>query len=112
MVVDTSASTIPVAKVRECIATAPPSLTSPHRDGWRKEQMETLSRNDAFATSLATFISNSATGDVTATTADCLAFATLVSRLEKNEEDIHALRELIGPDFVLPIRPLAMACEL
>jgi len=28
--------------------------------------------------------------------------------LKKNEEDIMKLRELFRPDFVLPIRPLAM----
>ena len=30
--------------------------------------------------------------------------------MKKNEEDTHALRELLGLDFVLPTRPLAMAC--
>ena len=30
--------------------------------------------------------------------------------MKKNEEDIQALRELMDTDFVLPIRPLAMAC--
>ena len=30
--------------------------------------------------------------------------------LKKSEEDTHALRDLLGPGFVLPIRPLAMAC--
>ena len=101
--------TIPVDKLRECMAAAPP-LTSPHMDGWRMEHMEALSRDDAFATALATYISNIATRDVHSTTADYPAFATLIALLKKNEEDIHALRELLGQDFVLPIRPLAMAC--
>ncbi len=30
--------------------------------------------------------------------------------LKKSKEDMHALRELLGPDFILPIRPLAMVC--
>jgi hypothetical protein len=106
---DTSTTTIRVDKVRECIA-ATPLLTSPHIAGWRMEHSETLSRDDALAIPLATFISNIATGDVPATTADYIAFATLVALLKKNEEDIQALRELLGPDFVLSIRPLAMAC--
>jgi hypothetical protein len=74
------------------------------------EHLEALSRDDAFATALAIFISNITTRDVPATTVDYLASATLVTLLKKNEEDIHALRELLGPDFVLSIRPLAMAC--
>jgi len=74
------------------------------------EHLELLSRDDAFATAMATFTSNIASGDVPATTADYLASATLVPLLKKSEEDIHLLREMLGPDFVLPIRPLAMAC--
>jgi hypothetical protein len=74
------------------------------------EHLEILSRDDNFATAMATFISYNATGDVPATTADYLASATLVALLNKSEEDIHALRELFGPDFVLPIHPLARAC--
>jgi hypothetical protein len=74
------------------------------------EDLDTLSRGDAFGTALATFISNIATGDVPATTAGYLASATLVALPKKSEEDIHALRELLGPDFVRPIRSLAMAC--
>jgi hypothetical protein len=34
----------------------------------------------------------------------------LVALLKKDEDDIHALRTLLGLDFVLPIRPLALAC--
>jgi hypothetical protein len=74
------------------------------------EHMEALSRVDAFATALATFISNIAIGDVPATTADYLATATLAALLKKCEECIYVLRELLGPNFVLPIRPLAIAC--
>ena len=72
--------------------------------------MELISRDEAFATTLATFTSNITTGDVPATTADYLASATLVPLLKKSEEDIHLLREMLGPDFVLPIRPRVMAC--
>jgi len=75
VVVDNTATTIPLDKVRECIAAAP-HLTSPHMDGWRMEHLEILSRDDAFATALAAFISNIATGDVPATTADYLASTT------------------------------------
>jgi hypothetical protein len=99
VVMDTSATTIPVDKVRECIAAAPPPLTSPHRVGWRMEHLETLPGDDAFATALATFISNIAIGEFPATTVNYLASATLVALLKKNEEHIHALRELLGPDF-------------
>ncbi len=106
---DRSATTIERDKVRECIATAP-SLTSPHKDGWRMEHLEALARDDAFAAALAIFISNIASRDVPPKTSDFFASATLVTLLKKNEEDIRALRELMGPDFVLPIRPLAMAC--
>jgi hypothetical protein len=74
------------------------------------EHMDALSRDDAFAKALATFTSNIATGDFPATTADYLASATLVALLKRSEEDIQALRELLGQVFVLPIRPLAMAC--
>jgi hypothetical protein len=74
------------------------------------EHLELLSRYDAFAMALAAFISNIATGGVPATTADYLETATLVALLKKSEEDIHVLRELLGPDFVLPIRPMAIAC--
>ena len=59
---------------------------------------------------MTTFISNVANGDVPATTGDYLASATLVALLKKSEEDIHALRELLGPNFVLSIRSMAMAC--
>ncbi len=104
-----SETTISRDKVRECIAAAPP-LTSPHRDGWRMEHLEALGRDDTFAAALAVFISNIASGDVPPKTADYFASATLIALLKKNEEDITALRELMGPDFVLPIRPLAMAC--
>ena len=54
--------------------------------------------------------SNIAIGDVPTTTADYLASATLVTLLKKSKEDTLALRELLGPDFVFPIRALAMAC--
>ena len=73
-----------------------PPLTSRHKDGWKlNTYLEALSRDDAFATALATFISNIATRDVPATTADYLPSATLVALLKKNEEGIHALRELL-----------------
>ena len=104
-----SAPNIGVDKVRECIAAAP-LLTSPHRDGWRMEHLEELSRDGAIADALATFISNIATGNVHAVTADYLASATLVALLKKGDEDTQALRDLLGPGFVLQIRPLAMAC--
>jgi hypothetical protein len=75
------------------------------------EHLEALSRDDAFASALATLIvSNIASGDVPTTTAHYFASATLVALLKKNEDDIKTLRELLGPNFVLPIRPLAMAC--
>jgi hypothetical protein len=74
------------------------------------EHFEALARDDAFAAALATFISNVASGDVPTYTADYLASAMLVALLKKNEEAIQAMRPLLGPDFVLPIRPLAMAC--
>jgi hypothetical protein len=74
------------------------------------EHLESLSRKEAFATTLATFISNIASGDVPTTTTDYFASATLVALLKKNEDDIRGLRELMGPNFLLPIRPLAMAC--
>jgi hypothetical protein len=67
------APNIAVDKMRECIAAAPP-LTSPHRDGWsRMEHQEALSRDETFAATLATFISNIARGDVPSITADYLA---------------------------------------
>jgi len=109
VVVDKTKTTIPLDMVSECIAAESP-LTSPHRDGWRREHLELLSRDDAFATAMTTSISNIATGEFCATTADYLASATLVALLKKSEEDIHALQELLGLDFVLPIRLLAMAC--
>jgi hypothetical protein len=106
---EATSTPIHVDKIRECIAAAPP-LTSPHRDGWRMEHLEALSRDGAFASALAIFTSNIATGDVPTSTADYLASATLVALLKKSEEDIQAMRLLLGPDFALPIRPLAMAC--
>lgn len=42
--------------------------------------------------------------------ADFLASATPVALLKKSEADTLVLRERMGLDFVLPIRPLAMAC--
>jgi hypothetical protein len=98
VVADRSSTTIKVAKVRECVATAPPPLTSPHRNGWRMKHLEALSRDDAFASALATFISNIASGDVLTTTTDYFVSTTLVALLKKNENDIKALRELLGPD--------------
>jgi len=74
------------------------------------EHLEALFRDDAFASALATFISNIASDDVPTTTADYFASYMLVAVLKKNDDDMKALRELLGPDFVLPIRPLAMAC--
>ena len=74
------------------------------------EHLEALSRDDAFASNHAMFISNIASGDFPTATTDYFASATLVALLKKNEEDIRTLRELLGPDFVLPIRTLAMAC--
>ena len=62
------------------------------------------------ALALAIFTSNIASGDVPTSTADYLASAPFVALLKKNEEDIPAMTELLGLDFVLPIRPLAMAC--
>jgi len=63
------------------------------------EHLEALSRDDAFASDLATFISNIASGEVPTTTADYFASATLVALLKKNEDDIKALRELLGPEL-------------
>ena len=68
-----------------------------------------ISRDETFAGTLATFISNIARGNVPSVTADNLASATLVALLKKSEEDTHALRDLLGPSFALPIRPLTMA---
>ena len=79
-------------------------------DGWRMEYLEALSRDEAFATTLASFITNIATGNVNAVTADYLASATLVALLKKSEEDTRALRDLLESGFILPIRPLTMAC--
>jgi len=63
-----------------------PPLTSRHKDGWKlNTYLEALSRDDAFATALATFISNIDIGDVPATTADYLASATLVALLNEEE---------------------------
>ena len=72
--------------------------------------MEALSRDETFVAILSTFISNIATGNVPSVTADYLASATLVALMKKSEEDMEALRDLLGPSFVLPIRPLAMSC--
>jgi len=69
--------------------------------GW---STSTRLRDDAFAASLATFISNIAFGDVVTATADYLASATLVALLKKNEDGIQTMRTLLGPNFVLPIR--------
>ncbi len=55
------------------------------------EHLEAFSRDDAFASALATFISNIASGDVPRTTADYFASTTVVALLKKNEEDILAL---------------------
>ncbi len=74
------------------------------------EHLEELSRDDVSAAALATFISNITSGDVPTTTADYFASPTLVALVKKNEDAIKALRELLGPIFVLPIRPLAIAC--
>ena len=74
------------------------------------EHLEAMARDDAFATALTIFTSKIASGDVPTSTAHYLASATLVALLKKNEEDTHAMRALLGPEFVLPIRPLAMAC--
>ena len=62
------------------------------------EHLEALFRDDAFASALATFISNIASGDVLTTTTDYFVSTTLVALLKKNENDIKALRELLGPD--------------
>ncbi len=51
------------------------------------ERLEALSRDDAFATVLATFISNIAKGNFPPVTADYLASTTLVALLKKSEED-------------------------
>jgi hypothetical protein len=79
-------------------------------DGWRMEHLEAYAKDDAFAVALSTFISNISIGDISVTTVDYLASTTLVALFKKNEEDIHALRELMGTGFVSPILPLAMAC--
>ena len=50
------------------------------------EHLEALSRDGAFETTLATFISNIATENVPSVTADYLASATLVALLKKSEE--------------------------
>ncbi len=72
--------------------------------------MEALPRDEAFTAAIATIISNIATGNVHDVTADYLESPTLVALLKKSEEDTQALRDLLlGPSFVLPIHPLAMA---
>ncbi len=74
--------------------------------------LEAFARKEAFASVLSIFITNISTGDNPSSTADCLASVALMALLKKNEEETQVLRELIGPDFVLPIRPLAMVCGL
>jgi hypothetical protein len=74
------------------------------------EHLEDFARGGAFASITSTFITNISIGDIPATTASYLALETLVALLKKNTEEILALRDLMGPDFILPIRPLAMAC--
>jgi hypothetical protein len=59
---------------------------------------------------MSTFTTNISIGDIPVTTADYLESATLVALLKKNEEEIQTLRELMVSDFILPVKPLAMAC--
>jgi hypothetical protein len=74
------------------------------------EHLEAFARDEAFAAVLAVFITNVATAIIPSSTSDYLAAATMVALLKKNEEDTQALRELMGPNFVLPIMPRAMTC--
>jgi hypothetical protein len=74
------------------------------------KHLEAFARDEDFVAVLAVFITNAATANIPSSTADYLASAILVARMKKNEEDTQALRELMGPNFGLPINPLAMAC--
>ena len=72
--------------------------------------MEAFARDQAFASVLAVFITNVVTAKIPSSIADYMASATLVAFLKKNEEDTQELRELMRPDFNLPIRPTAIVC--
>jgi hypothetical protein len=74
------------------------------------DHLEAFTRDEAFAAVLAVFIINVATANTSSSITDYMASETLVALLKKNAEDTQALRELMGPDFVLSMRPLAMAC--
>jgi hypothetical protein len=72
------------------------------------EHLEVFARDDDFATTMSTFITNISIGHIPVTITNYMASATLVARLKKNEKEIQALWELMGPDFILPKRPLLM----
>ena len=74
------------------------------------EHLEAFARDETFVVVLTVFITNVVTANIPSHVADYLALATLKALLKKNEEDTQALMELMGPNFVLPIRPLAMTC--
>ena len=74
------------------------------------EHLKAIVNKEAFATALAVFITSISTSDIPSAIVDYLASATLVALLKKNEEETQALRELMVPDFILPIRPLVMSC--
>ena len=49
--------------LKECLAAAPP-LSLPHRDGWRNELLEALTRDDVCDGVVTSFIANVANGRV------------------------------------------------
>jgi hypothetical protein len=87
-------------------------LTTPHKDGWRAEQLLPIckdqERGDAFTDLIATLVA----GDVTDDTCDLMSSATLVVLLKKTDEEMEALKLKQGPLYKQPQRPLGMGSTI
>jgi hypothetical protein len=70
--------------LRTCLAVAPP-LSSPHKDGWRTEQLSQLAPDDACGEAVASLATSSTQGDVSDKISHLLSSATLVVLLKIQE---------------------------
>jgi hypothetical protein len=88
--------------LRACLATAPPTLSSPPKDGCRNEHFVDLARDPACGAALARVLAGVVTSDVPQKTANILSSATLIVLLNKDAATMEALKQQLGEAYLQP----------
>ncbi len=74
-------------------------MTTPHKDGWRAEHLQTLCKDSDCAAAFTDMIGALAEGDITDDTCDLISSATPVILLKKTDEEMEALGQKHGSNY-------------